>query len=441
MSRIIAISGPSGVGKTTISRLLAVILGYKNTSLVSGDDLHRWERKNKNWDKYTHLDPKANDLQLGTSHIQSLKRGISVYRRMYDHFTGKFTEPAIIEPKKTIIYEGLHALYGRDIRKLLDLTIFIDTDKELKREWKIGRDIGKRGYNIEQVLKALKRREKDERKFIDPQKKHADVVIKLFKRDGKIVLEYSTENNEFVPLLEELVVLHDKQQQFIACANQLANSHELVQNKGGNMSYRHRNVMAITQSGLTFDNVSMTSGYIFVDVETLQPIFPDSDKPSMESSIHKQMTNCVLHTHPVYVLCALCAENSRQILDQILTDDIEFVEYYNPGSELSDQFPKGKSIVFAKNHGLFVSSDSLSACYDISHRINRLCKEFFNSLRSSAPRFLFPDAAILEKENKYLHSYVERVILESGFVPDYITKEKIEDLFELEDEKYRMTVK
>ena len=54
---IISVSGSSGVGKTTLTKLIESVIGSNNTVCLSGDDLHRWERNDSIWDTHTHLDP------------------------------------------------------------------------------------------------------------------------------------------------------------------------------------------------------------------------------------------------------------------------------------------------------------------------------------------------------------------------------------------------
>jgi len=66
VNKIIAISGSSGVGKTTISRLISIALPNEKTLVFSGDDLHKWERGDNKWQTYTHLNPEANNLLLET---------------------------------------------------------------------------------------------------------------------------------------------------------------------------------------------------------------------------------------------------------------------------------------------------------------------------------------------------------------------------------------
>ena len=111
-SIVISISGPSGVGKTTIAKMLFIVCGSTNALLLSDDDLHKWPRLDLNWKKFTHLDPAANNIQDGIEQTKKLKSGSAVSRTHYDHATGVFMDPVVIEPKKYIIREGLHTLYS-----------------------------------------------------------------------------------------------------------------------------------------------------------------------------------------------------------------------------------------------------------------------------------------------------------------------------------------
>ena len=187
MNTIISISGSSGVGKTTLSRMISLALPNEKTLVLSGDDLHLWERGDNNWKKYTHLNPSANDLNLGREHLKSLRSNNKIYRKKYNHDTGRFDRPSVVYPAKFIVYEGLHALYDSEVRDISSIKIFIETDEELKREWKMKRDTRKRGYTKKEVEDAIARRKDDEDKYIKTQKQYADVIIR-FKKEGDDVV-------------------------------------------------------------------------------------------------------------------------------------------------------------------------------------------------------------------------------------------------------------
>lgn len=175
----LGIGGDSGVGKTTLLDNLSLLLGNKMLK-IEGDGEHKWERGNDNWNRFTHLDPKANNIHKQANAINELKLNNPIYRSEYNHTTGKFTEPSKVEPKEFIVISGLHPFYLSKLRKNIDLKIYMDTDESLRRHWKIIRDTKKRGYSIEKILHQIDERLDDTIKYIYPQKSFADLVIKFF---------------------------------------------------------------------------------------------------------------------------------------------------------------------------------------------------------------------------------------------------------------------
>ena len=174
---VFAICGDSGSGKSTLSILLKSI--FSNSFMLECDRYHKWERTNKNWEETTHLNPKANYISKMNEDVFNLKIGKDIYQVDYDHDTGKFTEKQLINPSDNLIVCGLHSLYGNN-DSVYDLKIYMDTDEDLKKKWKINRDVKERGYSIEKVLDNIKKREKDFNEFILPQKDNADLVIRFF---------------------------------------------------------------------------------------------------------------------------------------------------------------------------------------------------------------------------------------------------------------------
>ena len=176
----IAITGDSGSGKSTITRILKNI--FHDSFILECDRYHKWERNNINWEKYTHLNPDANFVTKMQCDVFDLKIGNNVYQIDYDHTTGKFTDKELIESKENIIVCGLHSLYMPD--NILDLKIYMDTDDNLRIPWKIKRDIAKRGYTIEQIYKQILDRKEDFDKYIKIQREKADIIICLYTYDS-----------------------------------------------------------------------------------------------------------------------------------------------------------------------------------------------------------------------------------------------------------------
>lgn len=173
LNKVIAICGDSGSGKTTLSKLLENKL--ENCTILECDRYHKWERGNYHYRYMTPLHPSANELAMMNSDVERLKCGKSITRRNYDHSNGKFTEPELIEPKSYIIVSGLHAL-----KVDYDISIYVDTEKNLKYLWKINRDFKERGYDVSDIIKRVEDREIEFNNHILPQKDKSDIVLKYY---------------------------------------------------------------------------------------------------------------------------------------------------------------------------------------------------------------------------------------------------------------------
>jgi uridine kinase len=191
---VFAICGDSGSGKSTLSSLLKKC--FNNSFTLECDRYHKWERFDENWESITHLNPDANYITKMEEDIFNLKLGNEIYQVDYDHNTGKFTEKQLINPSDNLIVCGLHSLYGDN--NLYDIRIFMDTDDNLKKKWKIKRDVIERGYTINKVLKSIEKRKNDFDEFIIPQKENANLIVRFFSIND--IDFYDFENEEKLSL-------------------------------------------------------------------------------------------------------------------------------------------------------------------------------------------------------------------------------------------------
>ncbi len=175
----LGIAGDSGAGKSFFSKSLAQLFGTNSTIEIFGDDYHNWDRSSPMWSKQTHLNPKSNQLFEMVRDVRKLLNGKAVYARSYNHKTGRFMPRKIRKSSDIIIVNGLHALYSKQLKEELDVSIFLEMDKNLQIYLKIKRDVEERGRDKENVKKIIEIREPDYKKFIQPQSKSANLVFNL----------------------------------------------------------------------------------------------------------------------------------------------------------------------------------------------------------------------------------------------------------------------
>jgi phosphoribulokinase len=180
------VAGDSGTGKTLFTNVLRHLLGDTLVSTITLDDYHLFDREQRKVRNITPLDPEANDLAGLERDLRLLKAGKPIRKTVYNHARGTLEGPVGFSPTPIVIIEGLHSLSTQGIREQVDVSLYVDPDPDVKREWKLKRDTGKRGYSKREALEEMARREKDYLQYIAPQKEVADTVIRIsFSRFGR----------------------------------------------------------------------------------------------------------------------------------------------------------------------------------------------------------------------------------------------------------------
>ena len=98
---------------------------------------------------------------------------------MYD-FTvhNRSSETIRLVPKKVIIVEGILIFENEDLRNLMDIKIFVDTDADIRLCRRIKRDVNKRGRSLESVLEQYQATVKPmHERYVEPSKKYAHLVV------------------------------------------------------------------------------------------------------------------------------------------------------------------------------------------------------------------------------------------------------------------------
>jgi uridine kinase len=178
---IIGVAGGSGSGKTTVINHIVSTIGEENLVCIQHDSYYRnlkhltfEERSRQNFDH-----PSSLETELMIRHLKALKEGYQVEVPIYD-FTKHIRkdESTLIEPKKIILVDGILIFSEKDLRKLLDIKLFVDTDDDIRLLRRIRRDILERERSLENVLNQYEKYVRPMHlEFVEPSKRYADIII------------------------------------------------------------------------------------------------------------------------------------------------------------------------------------------------------------------------------------------------------------------------
>lgn len=178
---LIGITGGTGSGKSTVAKAICESLPKQNVVIIEQDSYYKdqshltpEQRENTNYDH-----PFAFDTDLLILHLKMLIENKPIDKPLYD-FTvhNRRKETLRMEPKDVIILEGILILDSPEIRKLLDIKIFVDTDADVRIIRRIVRDMNERGRSLDSVIKQYMDVVKPmHNEFIEPTKRYADIII------------------------------------------------------------------------------------------------------------------------------------------------------------------------------------------------------------------------------------------------------------------------
>ena len=181
--KIIGIAGGTGSGKTTVVKKIVEALPPHFVAVVPLDSYYNdtthmteEERRAINFDH-----PDAFDWRLLVQHVKQLRKGEAVEQPTYSYLKcNREKETVHVEPKPVIIIEGIMTLLNKQLRDMMDLKIFVDTDSDERLIRNIQRDCVERGRTVEMVIDRYQKVLKPmHEQFIEPTKKFADLIIPL----------------------------------------------------------------------------------------------------------------------------------------------------------------------------------------------------------------------------------------------------------------------
>lgn len=181
---MLGLVGESAAGKTTLVRGVVRILGREGVTPLCLDDYHRFSRADLLARGLTGADPAANDVELMLAHLAALRAGGRISKPVYDHHTGTLRGPEVVAATGLVVAYGMLTLADPRAAELFDLSVYLDPDAELRRAWRLARDVSERGYTAEAVAALEPARARDAERFVRAQRPLADVVVRLRPHAG-----------------------------------------------------------------------------------------------------------------------------------------------------------------------------------------------------------------------------------------------------------------
>jgi uridine kinase len=178
---VIGISGGTGSGKTTVANKIVAEVGANHVVYLQQDSYYRnlgdMPLEIKRHVNFDHPDALDNDLLI--NHLETLKAGESIDQPIYDYTTHSRTSATRhIEPRPVIIIEGILVFYSPELRGMMDMKIFVDTDADIRFIRRLQRDLEDRGRSPKSVIDQYQTTVRPMHlQFVEPSKRYADIII------------------------------------------------------------------------------------------------------------------------------------------------------------------------------------------------------------------------------------------------------------------------
>lgn len=179
---LIGIAGGTGSGKTSFAKEIMRRFPGNEIVLMDQDSYYKdlghlplEDRRKINFDH-----PNSVDFDTLIQNMRDLKNGKPVEKPVYDYVahTRKPDQFLKIEPRKVLILEGILIFVVPELRNLIDIKLYVDTDADVRVLRRILRDIHERGRDLQNVIdQYLGQVKLMHEEFVEPSKRWADIII------------------------------------------------------------------------------------------------------------------------------------------------------------------------------------------------------------------------------------------------------------------------
>lgn len=178
---VFGVAGGTASGKTTVANAILEAVGASQVAYLPHDAYYRdqpphsfAERSRPNYDH-----PESLETELLIQHIEQLLKGQTIRVPVYDFTLDRRTaETILVRPAPIILVEGILIFTDPQLRQLMDVKIYVDTDADVRFIRRLRRDIEERGRSLDSVISQyLDTVRPMHLEFVEPSKRYADVII------------------------------------------------------------------------------------------------------------------------------------------------------------------------------------------------------------------------------------------------------------------------
>ena len=178
---IVGICGGSASGKTFLLNQLREQLKDLTIGEVSQDNYYKpLEDQVKTPEGLVNFDhPDSLLLEELYVDMDQLIQGKSITREEYTFNNPIATASMLkIDPSPVIILEGLFIYHLPELRRLIDLKVFVEAEEHIKLARRLRRDISERGYSLESILTDYTKFVAPMyERYVEPTKRECDLII------------------------------------------------------------------------------------------------------------------------------------------------------------------------------------------------------------------------------------------------------------------------
>jgi uridine kinase len=178
---VIGVAGGTGSGKTTVSRRIQEAVNINYIAYIQHDNyyrdqshLSRDERARTNYDH-----PDSLETELLVEHLLLLRRGQPIDMPLYDFsLHTRSVQTQHVEPAPIILVEGILIFVEKQLRELMDVKVFVDTDADIRFIRRLRRDMTERDRSLDSVVQQYMGTVRPmHMEFVEPSKRYADVIV------------------------------------------------------------------------------------------------------------------------------------------------------------------------------------------------------------------------------------------------------------------------